>query len=407
MSTLAEQIGDWLIEQTLGEPDIVAMFEALCRRIAGIGVPIGRVWLGWATLHPLFRAESALWEREKGVSVSQFPYNSGLDAWRKSPMAFMVESDIGVLRRRLAGPGALLDFDMTRELAACGFTDYLVFGTNFQGLEGHMTGTNEVGSGIFISYACDQPDGFRDEDIAALQALQRPLAVACKTAVGARIARNIAETYIGRRAGGNVLAGAIHLGDGEAIEAIVWYSDLRASTRLAETMPSADFIDLLNVYFEMAAGPAIRAGGEVLAFIGDAVLAIFPLGPGIDRRALAAKVFAALDEVRAASAAVDRKRAESGLEPIRFGIGLNIGEVVFGNIGVPERLAFTVVGPTVIEVARIEKLTKLVGSPVLATRDIAALAPSRWRSIGRHPLEGMREPTEIFALKSAEIAVAA
>ena len=144
-------------------------------------------------------------------------------------------------------------------------------------------------------------------------------------------------------------------------------------------MPSAEFLKLLNIYFECAATPAIEAGGEVLAFIGDAVLAIFPIEDKAELPALAEKVFAAVQDSLARLDEVNRERRSEGLEQIRFGIGLNIGSVMFGNIGVPERLSFSAIGPTVIEVARIEKLTKSLGSRASSRR---ATLPALRRSAG-------------------------
>jgi adenylate cyclase len=204
-----------------------------------------------------------------------------------------------------------------------------------------------------------------------------------------------------------VLNGLIRLGHAEETRALVWYSDLRNSTGLAETMPGADFLQLLNVYFECAARPAIAAGGEVLAFVGDAVLAIFPVNddaelPDITRRALAA-----LRESLVIADRINAERRQAGLETIRYGIGLNIGPVMYGNIGVPERLAFSAIGPTVIEVARIEKLTKRVPSRVLATKAVAAMEPHSWRSVGTHHLDGVGQPQELFGLLEQEAAAEA
>src|SRR5262249_46024274 len=149
---------------------------------------------------------------------------------------------------------------------------------------------------MFVTWASDRPGGFIDEDLAALQRIQRRLAIACKTVIQSQISRNIAEAYLGRQTGNRVLAGSIRLGDGEQTRALVWYSDLRNSTRLAETMPSEEFLDLLNTYFECSARPAIAAGGEVLAFVGDAVLAIFPVSGDFELTGLIRRVTEALNK---------------------------------------------------------------------------------------------------------------
>jgi adenylate cyclase len=396
-SSLMQQIHDWLIEQTLGEPDIVELFEGVCLRLSGVGVPIGRALLMWPTLHPLFQAENVVWRRGTRAELRQFEHqDAATDAWLKSPMRVMVESNVPVIRRRLTGPSRILDFEILNELAEEGFTDYLLLGTPLFGNPMHI---DERRRGIIVSWASDQPGGFTDEDLAGLQRLQGRLAIACKSVLQERVARNITEAYLGRLTGAKVFRGSIRLGDGEQTRALVWYSDLRSSTRLAETMPSNEFLELLNVYFECAARPVIVAGGEILAFIGDAVLGIFPVEDDSARADVTRKVMAALDESLVYADRINGERAGAGLEPIRYGIGLNFGELMYGNIGVPERLSFSAIGPTVIEVARIEKLTKKLAARVLATKDVASIEPNRWRSMGRQPLEGVGEMQEIFGLR--------
>ncbi len=402
---LITQITDWLVEQSLGEPDIVELFEGVCKRLHAIGVPVSRAMLMWSTLHPLFQAESVFWRHSQPAELGQFRHQDIVtEEWLRSPMHHMLNENLLVLRRKLTGPDAMLDFGITEDLAEQGYTDYLVMKTE---LFSRAAYSNRERRGIFVTWASDRPGGFVEDDLAALQRIQRRLAIACKTVIQSRISLNIAEAYLGRETGRRVLAGSIRLGDGEHTRALVWYSDLRNSTRLAETMESDAFLDLLNVYFECSARPAIAAGGEVLAFVGDAVLAIFPLEKELDLPELTRRVTVALNELLVLSDRVNAERIAQNLEPIRYGIGLNVGTLMYGNIGVPERLAFSAVGPTVIEVARIEKLTKTVGARVLATHQLAAVEPHLWRSMGAHRLEGVGEPLELFGFREEAARVAA
>jgi adenylate cyclase len=397
-SSLIGQVTDWLVDQSLGEPDIVELFEGVCIRLHAIGVPVSRAMLMWSTLHPLFQAENVVWKTNQRAELRQFPHqDNSTEQWQRSIMRHMLESNITVLRRRLTGPAALLDFEILKDLAGEGYTDYLVMASELFARSIYSEKASR--RGMFVTWASDRPGGFSDDDLAALQRIQRRLAIACKTVIQSRISNNIAEAYLGRETGKRVLAGSIRLGDGEQTRALVWYSDLRSSTRLAETMPSRDFLDLLNVYFECSARPAIAAGGEVLAFIGDAVLAIFPIDNDAELPGLTRKVTEALNKSLVLTDEINAERVSNGHEPIRYGIGLNVGEVMYGNIGVPERLAFSAIGPTVIEVARIEKMTKSLGSRVLATREVAAIEPKLWRSIGSHRLEGLGQPQELFGFQ--------
>ena len=392
---LADQVNEWLLSEALGEPKLDQLFYRLCMKLLAIGVPITRARLNWPTLHPLFRAEMISWNRsETEATLAHFNHqDSNSDAWQASPLRHMLENDLGILRRRLTGPGKLVDFRLLEELATQGFTDYLALRTSFKQSGKRIEFKS---TGIIVIWSCDRENGFTEDDLSVLQEIQRSLALVCKSIIQSQITTNIVETYLGREAGRSVLEGNIRLGDGSKTKALVWYSDMRGSTHLSSTLPSDDFLAILNDYFECAARPAIRAGGEVLAFIGDAVLVIFPLANMDEKVALAGKVLDAVAESFEMRDKMNVERRKSGLHEIEFGIGLNIGEVVFGNIGVPERLAFTVIGSTVTEVERIEKLTKSLASNVLATAPVAKLLPGRWASVGAHAVDGVDTPLELF-----------
>jgi adenylate cyclase len=390
--TLVQALSNWLIDQAFGDPDIVEVFGGLCERLRGLGIPVARGYLAWPTLHPMIDAESVHWRSDQGAELqSHLHDNVESEMWRRSPMRFVVEHDLGVLRRRLTGPQALVDFPILEELAEEGHTDYLLLATRFL-----IPRVDEDGGqgGVLVAWSTKHPNGFADLYISVLHRLQRRLAIACKTMVLSRITRNIADAYLGRIAARRVLSGQIRHGDGEAIEAVVWYSDLRNSTAIAETMPQDRYMALLNRYFECAAGAALACGGEVLDFIGDAVLAIFPVEPDSDRAEAARKASSAIAEA-------DRRRrrmlAEDPDLPLDFGIGIDAGSLIFGNIGVPDRLTFSVIGPTVNQVARIEKHTKQLDVLALATAGIAEASPDDWRDAGTHSLPGLKMPVKLFA----------
>lgn len=404
---LIDPIREWLVDSALRDSDVVELFESLCRKMVGVGIPVSRARLVWQTLHPLFQAETAIWNEGETAQLEQFAHqDEASDAWNRSPLKFVIDNKIELFRRELTGPNALVDFNLLEELKAEGYTDFVLLttafeGTAFRGREG------EERRGIMVTWATKKEGGFSADDLWALRKVQRRFAVACKTVIQSRISTNIAQTYLGNRAGGNVLNGQIRRGDGETTKAVVWYSDLRNSTSLAETMEPSDYFSLLNSFFMSTAEPVVNHGGEILDFIGDAVLGIFPFAEEGQLEDAARMANLALDDAVRTAAETNQERMGQGQEQFKFGIGLNAGEVMFGNIGIPSRLTFSVIGPTVNQVARIEEITKFIQQPVLADRTIASFDEKRWKSTGEHKLEGMLDPVELFAFQCAKTRAAA
>jgi len=402
-NTLIAEIETWLIEEALGDPEIVGLFETLCRRLHGVGIPVERAVLSWPTLHPLFRAEQVFWWLGKGAKLEQYYHSSAAgEQWLNSPFFRVLSRGLPRLRRRLTGENAFLDFEVLKDFAAQGYTDYLLTAANFSIAE--FTDFQGGTTGIMASWATTRAGGFTDMDLEALSRIQTIFAVACQAAIQKRVMTNIANAYLGPTAGWRVLSGDIKRGDGERISAVVWFSDLRASTRLSDEMAPDDYLALLNKYFECTAAPVIEHGGEILNFIGDGVLAIFPIevgGDGADGTAEAVRrAMAAVDEaLRLRVEVIDAGTPADA--PLEFGIGLDIGELMFGNIGVPHRLAFSGIGRVVNGVQRIESTTKKVGRPVLATAALAEVSPDDWVSAGRHGFAGLDGEIELFAYRSA------
>ncbi len=382
-------VSDWLAEQAVGTVAIGDLFGGLCQRIRKAGLPLKRASIIWPALHPLVMAESLVWQASDGVEhqLSSNRFDGPTEAWLRSPFPALLASDDDMMRRRLSGPDRLTDFPTLEELAADGLTDYIATKTRID-LPSVRGGT----TGMLASWATDRPDGFTQHEIDVLIHVQRHFAIAFRTSVLSGILRTVCDVYLGPTAGSRVLNGAIRRGDGETITAVVWYSDLRGSTTMAETMTRDGYLATLNRYFECTAGAVSDAGGEVLSFIGDAVLAIFPYDTAAGRDAAARKAVAATRD------ALHRRDATNAIVnlPITFGIGIHHGKVMFGNIGVPDRLSFSVIGPTVNEVARLEALTKTLDTPVATSATFAALVPEAWRPCGRHALRGIAEPVDIY-----------
>ena len=196
-----------------------------------------------------------------------------------------------------------------------------------------------------------------------------------------------------------IFSGAIKRGDGERIYAVLWYSDLRGFTALSETAPLDEVIVLLDDYFDAIAQPVVERGGEILKFIGDAMLAIFLCET--KEGAVCDACDAALDAAEAAIAGLDAlnaARAAQGKAPVHCGIAVHVGEVMYGNIGAADRLDFTVIGPAVNLVNRLEHLCAELGHPIVVSAAISRVAQREFRSLGRHALKGIAETQEAFTL---------
>lgn len=386
-------IEDWMIGQALGTPDMAAMFGEMCERLRECHVPVDRAMLAWSTLHPLIEAEIAFWESGNAVQHETIAHSEEeTEDWLQSPVRAVLVSGEPMLRRRLTNANAPIEFPLLERLAQTGYTDYLVTPTPFDipSIPSEFTST-----GIVVSWATREPSGFSDEALTAITYIQKRLALAARATLEGQISRTIAETYLGKIAGGKVLSGQIRHGDGETIDAVIFFSDMRNSTAIAEFLGPDAYLSFLNTYFEATAGAVLDRGGEVLDFIGDAVLGVFPIGPqGLD--AAVRSAIATADESR------DRLRAlnadPSLAHPLSAGIALSVGSVMFGNIGVPHRLTFSVIGQTVHAAARVESLTKTLGTDVLITEDIARLAGARARPVGSFELSGFTDPQPLFAL---------
>jgi len=298
-------------------------------------------------------------------------------------MGHVLNHRLPILRRRLTGDTALLDFAILEEFRAQGGTDYVVFLVGFD-----RTGRN----GVICSWLSDRPAGLTDDEIVQLQQITRQLGIALKAKMERSIAQNIAHAYLGKRAGEAVLAGSIRRGDGEKITAALWYSDLRRSTEFADRLPAEAFLQLLGQYYEMTAASVLDHGGEVVSLIGDAVLGVFRVEGAPDdacRRALAA--------AGEARRRLDSSGTTATGAALDFGISLHLGQVIHGNVGVPERLQFTLVGSAVNEVVRVQDLTKTLGCPLLATAPFARAVPNEpWRALGEHALRGLEAPMPIL-----------
>jgi adenylate cyclase len=392
----------WAVRQGLLGTAAAELFDGFCQRLVLGGLPLWRASAAMRTLHPQWGGYSYLWRRDlNAIEPSQFERgNENSQVWLTSPYAYLVgQAEAGGnawqnMRRRLVGSEALLDFPVLEELASAGAADYFAQIVRF-GAKGDAS----RGTGIGYSFATDRREGFGEDDLTLLQAVLPALSLAMMTHAGHIIASGLLAAYLGDDAGRRVHAGAVERGSVESIRAVLWFADIRGFTKLADGTPGLDVIVLLDDVFETLTAPLRLRGGQVLKFMGDGMLAIFPLLAETQAETCRHAIDAAREAMHTLDR-VNRGRAEASKPIAEVDLALHIGEVLYGNVGAADRLDFTVIGPAVNEAARIETLCEPLGRKVLVSAEFAAAAGScnGLQPLGHHRLRGVREPRAIYGL---------
>ena len=384
-------VSGWLRDEARYCADVPELLAELGRRLGRDGIPVDRIGIFLRTLHPTILASVYLW-RAGGTGVEVFEgghETMGAEVYVRSPVPLVFAGSPGV-RRRLADPDCPRDFPILDDLAGEGVTDYVILPLPFSDRQRYG-----------VSFATTAGGGFDDDRLARLLGLIPALAHVVEILSVRRIARNLVRTYLGRITGERVLDGAIRRGTTETIDAAIWYSDLRGFTYLADRLPSDLLIGLLNDHFQRVVEPIETNGGEVLKFMGDAVLAIFPVTALGGEAGAAAAALHALDAALMATADRNLERRQDGQPEIDFWVALHMGDVSYGNIGAADRLDFTVIGPAVNQAARIEGQCRVMDRRFLMSGAFARHSPVEGESIGFHALRGVREPQELFTLAAA------
>ena len=383
----ANTVIEWLFETGLEFQDSTEFVGALARTMLAAGAPVDRLLITILTLNPEIVATSNSWSSDTD-RVTAFNAERQVresERYIGSPMQQLLETEKRVRQRldRLP-PDAHRAYT---ELEEEGYVDYLGLPVSFGDILGSVVIVNSK-----------RPDGFSAHDIEQFRRVRKYLAPILEVFSLKYLARSVLDTYVGKRTGAKVLSGMIKRGDADIINAALWFSDLRDFTRWTETLPADQLLEMLNTYFEFVSAAVNARGGEILRFIGDAMLIVFPIGPDMcDKTAANAAIDAARD-ARYSLATLNHRRRRRGQPEIEFGVGLNIGEVIYGNVGAPDRLDFTVMGPVVNRTARFEALTKQLGRNILFSANFAALLDEDVISLGHQVIKGVDEPVEVFTL---------
>ncbi len=391
---------DEIINEALVATDYTKIFEFFCNGLSDLGLSVFRVHMSMSTLHPLAEGISLTWRPATGVVFDAHEHGSrDRNGWQSSPLHELV------IRRETSirlGPGEVRDsssrYPVIAELLEEGLTDYLGLIFAFSDPETAF----ERMDGLVASFCSASPEGFSEEELAIIHRLMPRFSLIAKLANRERLFSNVLDAYFGENAGSNVRSGQIALGSGQYIDAVIWFCDLRKSTPLSIELGSEAFIDLLNDYFRALAGAVMENGGEILRFVGDAALAVFPIDTDKSNRLDARQRAALAAELAVRRAAeINAERKSAGKHPFEFGIGIHAGEIMFGNIGVPTRVEFSVIGPNANEAARIESMCKVLEEKVLVSAAFLEGKSLPHNDLGLHDLRGIG-PRRLFALQLSD-----
>jgi len=389
MSDSAATLSAWLLDPSTSALEPMALLDGLAVRLAAADLDLHRISIWIPTKHPDLWGHQLMWTPQSGPMVTRRSHEvSQSTDYVGTPVEALHKSGHSTLRCRLDREPDRSRFAMLAKMADAGATDYLLTSAEPRRLYGS-----------WVSYATRRAGGFDDAQLALLQTLTPVLALHIQLLAAHFATQSLLEVYLGRNAARRVIDGEFRRGTGTEIDAALWFCDMRGFTAMSDRLPARAVVGVLDRYFEHVATPIEEHGGEILKFIGDATLAVFPIGEAgagdACKRALAAAL-AVLNRIDAWSS------SEAG--SIQLGIALHTGRVFYGNIGGRERLDFTVIGASVNEVCRVEAMCKTLGEPLLMTSAfVAGLgdggATGDVVSLGDHALKGVAQSQEILTMR--------
>ena len=380
------KIADWLIDGARSVVSPPLMVAEICERLVKAGLPLWRVGIFVRTLHPDILGVNFIWKPGAEVVFGTADYDMAVSPeFRNSPLA-IVFGEGREVRHRIDDPESRR-FPFLDDMRAEGVTDYIAL--PLYATDGTVHAT---------SWTTKQPGGFSDEQLSGLRSLMPPLARLVEITNHRRKASILLDTYVGNRAGERILGGQIRRGHTETMHAAIWLSDLRGFTALSDRLPAETVVDILNLYFDCQV-PAIRNhGGEVLKFMGDGLLAVFPIAETDgDIHRVGGQVLEAARESRASVEAINFAVGEA-VERFRFGLALHVGKILYGNIGGGNRLDFTCIGPAVNLAARLEKIAGRLHRTIVASEAFAGICNGGWSDLGEFPIAGFSKAERVYGL---------
>ncbi len=381
-----QNVTDWLIDGARSATAPTRLMAETCERLVAAGLPLWRVAVFVRTLHPDIYGRAFFWRPGAEVVVNPAGFEvADSPEYRRSPLAIMYDSGREV-RYRLDDPESKR-FPLFDDMRGEGVTDYIALPLLF--IDGSTHGS---------SWTTNQPGGFSDDELAALRAIVKPLTRIIEIVNLRRTSLSLLDNYVGNSAGERIMGGQIRRGHTDTLHAAIWLSDLRGFTALSDRLPAETVVDILNHYFDCQVSAIRSHGGEVLKFMGDGLLAVFPIAEAEgDSPRVCAQVLEAAREFRASVAALNYPIGET-VERFRFGVALHVGKILYGNIGGGNRLDFTCIGPAVNLAARLEKIAGRLNRTIVASEGFAGICSGGWAELGEFPIAGFTRAERVYGL---------
>jgi adenylate cyclase len=381
-----QKLTDWLIDGGRSAASPKNFMADTCERMVAAGLPLWRVGVFVRTLHPEIYGRNFIWKPGSEVELGTVDYHI-LESpdFHTSPLKIVFQQGMEVRVR--IGDVRSPHFPIVEELQAEGVTDYIALPLPFIG-----------GTVNASSWTTRQPGGFTEEQLAALRKIVTPLARVIEIISLTRTAASLLDTYVGNRAGERIMGGQIRRGHTETMNAAIWLSDLRGFTALSDRLPAETVVSILNQYFDCQVAAIKKHGGEVLKYMGDGLLAVFPIDEYVgDERQVCLHVLEAAHESRASVADLQYPIGDA-IERFRFGVALHVGRILYGNIGGGNRLDFTCIGPAVNLAARLEKIASQTRRTIVASEGFAGICRGGWSDLGEFPVAGFSKAARVYGL---------
>jgi adenylate cyclase len=386
----SDDINGWLIAEGRLLGDSVGIVEGYATRLLAAGVPLWRANIAQRFANPLLVAWGVIWTARESRPYEVARSLLGTTSYVGGPFQY-VREHLTPLHKSLVGLDRDSEHAAYVELADDGGTD--LFANLLEYGDGSVQG---------CTYVCDHPQGFQDWHLNLIQDTRHGLASALEPVAMRRSSASLLQTYLGAGPAREVCEGTIQRGEHTALEAVVMFTDLRGFTQKSETWDATKLLEALNGYFDVVVQAVEGNGGDVLKFMGDGILSIFPIDGAASREDRCGN---AVDAARAALSELEvlnLERTGNGEQALAMGVGINRGPVTYGNIGSPDRLDFTVLGPAVNVASRVQDLCKTLGEPALATESVALCRPDDFTLKGGHAVRGVAEPIKVFALNDKD-----